>query len=98
MKLGIEIHPNVFSGKPCMAGSRIPAGQLIAEIAHAGNVDDVADNYEIEVVQLCAILETVAAFIDRYYTNPKEEPRFSEFLDWFNKEVDWEKVENYGTK
>lgn len=44
----LEVNKSKLSGVPVFRGTRFAAGQLLAELADGGSVDEIADDFDID--------------------------------------------------
>jgi uncharacterized protein (DUF433 family) len=61
------VNKNRFSGKPCLAGTRVPVAQIIAEIADGRSVDELADDMNLPADKIRNLLEQIALAWDVWF-------------------------------
>jgi uncharacterized protein (DUF433 family) len=63
---GIEINPRVCSGKPVVAGTRIPVTVILDQLADGDSIHDLLRKYpELTAEQVAAALHYCHGMIDR---------------------------------
>lgn len=57
MKNRIEVNPNIHFGKPCVAGTRIPVGNVLELVSEGIPFEEIINKYypalEIEDIRAC---------------------------------------------
>lgn len=74
------VNKNRFSGKPCLAGTRVPVSQIIAEIADGRSVDELADDMNLPADKIRGLLEHIALAWDARF-NTDEDRRLEVTVD-----------------
>lgn len=53
-----------LGGKPCVRGHRFSVSQLLAELAEGNSLQDIAENFEIELADLTQVLWDLAKLVN----------------------------------
>ena len=55
---GISVDPHIRSGEPCIAGTRITCGQIIAQLAEGDSIDQIVEDFNGSFTK-----ETIVSFL-----------------------------------
>lgn len=61
----IEVNPNKRGGIPVIRGTRFTVAQLLAEIAEGRSLNEIAEDFEIDLHLLKKLLESMSIYLDR---------------------------------
>ena len=59
---GASRNPDILGGKLCLAGTRFPVARLFAELAEGYTVSKVADEYDLDELQIRKVLASFAQY------------------------------------
>ena len=59
----VDIDPEVMSGQPCVVNTRFPVSRVLVEFADGWTIQEIADEYDMEVENLRGLLNGLALFI-----------------------------------
>ncbi len=61
----IEASPRKLGGIPVLRGTRFSVAQLFAELAEADNVEDIAEEFDLDASQISTLLHALSKYLDR---------------------------------
>jgi uncharacterized protein (DUF433 family) len=61
----VEVDPNKRGGIPVLLGTRFTVAQLFAEMAEGRSIQDIADDFDLELEGIKALLQGFSAQLDR---------------------------------
>jgi uncharacterized protein (DUF433 family) len=61
----VDADPAKAGGVPVVKGSRFPVSQLLAELADGSNVQEIAENYELDPELLSSLLHALAVYLNK---------------------------------
>ena len=65
----IEIDPEKRGGIPVLMGSRFPISRLFAEVASGRSIVDIAEDKDLDIVEVRQIFEAFASYLGRPFAS-----------------------------
>lgn len=62
----VEVNPRKLGGKPVLRGTRFSISQLLAEIGDHDVIKEIADDFELDEIQLRQVIHALALSLDQY--------------------------------
>ena len=56
----VVINKSIRSGQPVVKGTRFPVARVLTELAAGGNIDELAEDYNLDVHDLADMLNDLA--------------------------------------
>jgi len=63
----VEVDPKRRGGVPVLRATRITVAEALGEIAESGSIQDVADNFDIELENLKCLLNSLSLLLNHPY-------------------------------
>jgi uncharacterized protein (DUF433 family) len=67
LKECVEIDPQRRGGVPVLKGTRVTVAEALGEIAESQNVQEVADNFDLDLENLKCLLNSLSLLLNRPY-------------------------------
>lgn len=76
----IEVDPDRVGGKPVLVGTRFTVAQLLSEIAEGGSVNDVVEEYDLDVDTANEVIDSIIDAFNKSLSPKNNVKKSKEFI------------------